>query len=175
MANTPEPTAPDSSASPYGPADGVEQLFGATAEAPAEAAKPAEPVTSEAAPAWVDRGRRILTIATWITAGLSIALTIGIVILGVLNVGAADLVPGELTDTLVWSSIFAAPISFTIAMNLLVWRGMLRPLSRRTRGQAIAIVIVVAIALAFASVLLVTGLLFAGFLAGITFGSGSDL
>ncbi len=170
MATSPEPTAPDSSASPYGPADGVEQLFGATAEAPTA---PAEPATPEATLAWVDRGRRILTIATWITAGLSIALTIGIVILGVLNVGAADLVPGELTDTLVWSSIFAAPISFTIAMNLLVWRGMLRALSRRTRGQAIAIVIVVSIALAFASVLIVTGLLFAGFLAGITFSAGS--
>jgi hypothetical protein len=168
MANSPEPTAPDSSASPYGPADGVEQLFGATAEAPAE---PAEPVTREATAAWVDRGRRILTIATWITAGLSIALTIGIVILGVLNVGAADLVAGELTDTLVWSSIFAAPISFTIAMNLLVWRGMLRALSRRTRGQAVAIVIVVSIALAFASVLLVTGLLFAGFLVGVGVGA----
>lgn len=168
MANSPEPTAPDSSASPYGPADGVEQLFGATAEAPAA---PAEPISPEATPAWVDRGRRILTIATWITAGLSIALTIGIVILGVLNVGAADLVAGELTDTLVWSSIFAAPISFTIAMNLLVWRGMLRALSRRTRGQAVAIVIVVSIALAFASVLLVTGLLFAGFLVGVGVGA----
>lgn len=168
MANSPEPTAPDSSASPYGPADGVEQLFGATAEAPAA---PAEPVTPEATAAWVDRGRRILTIATWITAGLSITLTIGIVILGVLNVGAADLVAGELTDTLVWSSIFAAPISFTIAMNLLVWRGMLRALSRRTRGQAVAIIIVVSIALAFASVLLVTGLLFAGFLVGVGVGA----
>ncbi|MBA4248924.1 MAG: hypothetical protein C0444_11640 [Microbacterium sp.] len=168
MANSPEPTAPDSSASPYGPADGVEQLFGATAEAPAA---PAETVTPEATAAWVHRGRRILTIATWITAGLSIALTIGIVILGVLNVGAADLVAGELTDTLVWSSIFAAPISFTIAMNLLVWRAMLRALSRRTRGQAVAIVIVVSIALAFASVLLVTGLLFAGFLVGVGVGA----
>ncbi|MDX2026380.1 hypothetical protein, partial [Microcella sp.] len=67
----------------------------------------------------------------------------------------------------------AAPISFTIALNLLVWRGMLRSLSRRTRGQAIAIVIVVVIALAFASVLLVTGLLFAGFLAGVAFSAGS--
>lgn len=172
MATSPEPTAPDSSASPYGPADGVEQLFGATAEAPAEPVTPAAPV---ATPAWVDRGRRILTIATWITAGLSIALTIGIGVLGVLNVGAADLLPGELTETLVWSAIFAAPVSFTIAINLLIWRGMLRGLSRRTRGQAIVIVILVALALALMSVLLVIALLLMGFFAGITFGSGSDL
>lgn len=170
MTDSPEPTAPDQSASPYGPADGVEQLFGTTADAPAA---PAAPVTPEATPEWVDRGRRILTIGTWITAGLSIVLTIVIFLLGVLNVGAPDLVPGDLTDTMVWSTIFGAPITFTIAMNLLVWRGMLRSLSRRTRGQAIAIVIVVAIALAFASVLLVTGLLFAGFLAGVAFSAGS--
>jgi hypothetical protein len=170
MTDSPEPTSPDPSASPYGPADGVEQLFGATPEAPAAPAAPAAPTVT---PAWVDRGRRILTIATLITAGISIALTIGIVVLGVLNVGAADLVPGELTDTLVWSAIFAAPISFTIAINLLIWRGMLRGLSRRTRGQAIVIVILVSLALAFMSVLLVSVLLLMGFFAGITFASGS--
>lgn len=173
MTDLPETTAPDQSASPYGPADGVEQLFGTTADAPAEPAAPVTPTEPVVTPAWVDRGRRILTIGTWITAGLSIVLTIVIFLLGVLNVGAPDLVPGDLTDTMVWSTIFGAPITFTIAMNLLVWRGMLGSLSRRTRGQAIAIVIVVAIALAFASVLLVTGLLFAGFLAGVAFSAGS--
>ncbi|MFM2353177.1 MAG: hypothetical protein RLZZ608_583 [Actinomycetota bacterium] len=175
MATSPEPTAPDSSASPYGPADGVEQLFGTTAEEPAAAAQPVVPAALAATPAWVDRGRRILTIATWITAALSVALTVFVVVFGLLNIdGAFDLL-GEQTETVMWSSVFAAPVSFTIAMNLLVWRKMLPALSRRTRGEAIGIVIVVSLALAVVSVLIVVGLLLMGFFVGITFGSGSDL
>jgi hypothetical protein len=124
-------------------------------------------------PEWLDRGRRILTVAIWITAGLSVALTIVLIIMGLLNPGADDLVPGELADTLVWSTIFAAPILFTIALNLLVWRGLLRWFGGRTRGEAFAFITGVSVALAVGSVILVTLLLFFGFLAGAFFGAGS--
>jgi hypothetical protein len=155
-----EPLSNTPATSPYGP----DNVAGRVGDAP---------VTPAPHPAWVDRGRRILTVAIWITAGLSVALTVVLIILGVTNPGADDLVVGEFADTLVWGSIFAAPISFTIAINLLIWRGLLRGLSGRTRGQAVALVIVIALSLAVASVLLVTALLFLGFLVGAFAGASS--
>lgn len=175
MTDSPEPTAPDSSASPYGPADGVEELFGATPEASAPEPTEAVAVAAAALPGWVDRGRRILTIAIWITATLSIALTLFVIVFGLLNIDGAFLLLGEQTETVLWSSVFAAPVSFTIAMNLLVWRKILPALSRRTRGEATGIVIAATLALAVGSVLIVVALLLMGFFVGITFGSGSDL
>lgn len=172
MTDTPEPAAPKADVSvpppvsPYGPADGMEAV------AQTQAAHPTAPRPA-ARPEWLDRGRRILTVAIWITAGLSVALTIALIVLGVLNPGADDLVPGELTDTLVWSTIFAAPILFTIALNLLIWRASLRWFGGRTRGEAIAFIIGVSVALAVGSVILVTLLLFAGFLAGALVSTGS--
>jgi len=172
MTDTPEPAAPKADVpvpppvSPYGPA---EPLNAAVNENPANTVSP----PPAAHPAWVERGRRILTVAVWITAGLSVALTIVLIVLGVLNPGADDLVPGELTDTLVWSTIFAAPILFTVAINLLIWRALLRGLAGRTRGQAFALVTVIAVSLAVASVFMVTLLLFLGFFVGALSSTGS--
>jgi hypothetical protein len=169
MSETPEaaPSAADAPAptpvSPYGPANGTG----------AEDTANAVSLTPAAGHAWVERGRRILTVSTWITAGLSVALTVLLIILGILNPGADDLVVGELGDTLVWGTIFAAPILFTVAINLLVWRALLRPLARMSVGKRVALIITMVIVLALLSVVSVTVLLFLGFLFGALFSAGS--
>lgn len=147
MSDSPEPLAPPS---PYGPAEPV-------------AASPAEPQ-------WVERGRRILRVAIIVTAGLSVLATITLIVLGALGMGTADNDLIGIGAAITWTMVLGAPVLFVIAINLLVWRALLRPFSRRSRGEAITIGIVVGIGLALLSVVLVVIVLTIGFFVGAATG-----
>jgi glucan phosphoethanolaminetransferase (alkaline phosphatase superfamily) len=116
-------------------------------------------------PEWVDRGRAILRVAVWVSAGLSVLATIALIVLGALGLSVADSAADGAAEALTWMTIAGGPVLFVIAMNLLVWRALLRGLARRRRGEAIAVVVVISLALAVASMLAVATLLFFGFLA----------
>lgn len=156
MTDTPTPPP----VSPYGPGDsGVSVAAGR-----ADVAGPA------ADPRWVDRARRILRIAIGVTAVLSVLTTVVLVVLASLGLGTADNALGGWEEAVVWGMVFAAPVLFVIAVNLLIWRALLRGFARKTRPEVITLVVVITLSLAVASVLLVTVLLFVGFAVGAATG-----
>lgn len=164
MPDETEPSPPP--ASPYGPAEALAALTGDDSIAEHEpVAPPAAPPTT-GNPAWVDRGRAILRVAIWVSAGLSVLLTVALVALGALGMGTADNDLIGVGAALVWTAVLGAPVLFVIALNLLVWRAMLRPLARRSRGEAIVLGIAVGLLLALLSVIVVVILLTLGFFAG---------
>lgn len=118
----------------------------------------------------IERARAILRLAVIVTASLSLVTTALLIVLGALGLGTADnAITGD-AEFVTWLLIFLGPVLFVIAMNLLVWRALLRNLARRSPGAAIAIVIVTVIVLAVASVFVVATLLLAGFFAGAVIG-----
>ena len=140
-----------STESPYGPADTSTAL-------PARGAAPA---------AWVEKGRRVLLLTAAITGALSVVLLIVLVSLG----GATsnnDL--AGLEEAITWVLIFASPVLFVIALNLLVWRSLLRPLGRMTSGARVGLIVGVALGLALVSVIAVVLLLSLGFFVGLMAG-----
>lgn len=152
MSDSSEPPAPPS---PYGPAEPV-----GAHTAPAAAGDPP----------WVERGRRILRIAIIVTAGLSVLATLALIVLGALGMGTADNDLIGIGAAITWTMVLGAPVLFVIAINLLVWRALLRPFARRSRGEAITIGIVVGLGLALLSVVLVVIVLTIGFFVGATTG-----
>lgn len=164
-----EPTPPP--ASPYGPAEALAALTGddsiaehepvGTAAAPAPA-----PSNGAADTAAVERGRRILRVAALITGTLSIVSTIVLIVLGALGMGTADNDLIGVGSAIVWTMVLGAPVLIVIAINLVIWRALLRGLARRPRGEAIVFVVLIVLGLAVVSVILVTALLFLGFFVG---------
>lgn len=156
--------APEIPESPYGPAP--DAILGASASTGDGPAAPPP------APAWVESGRRVLRLAAIVTGLLSVLLTIVLIVLVALGEGPAnndiDGFARWLTDTL----IFAAPVAAVIALNLLVWRALLRPLGRMTTGGRVGLILLMVGMLGAASVVLTTVLLFAGFLAFGVIGAG---
>jgi len=144
--------------SPYGPANPTE---------PAHA-----PTVRPDSPAWVAQGQRILLLAVIITGALSVLLLIGLIVLISLGLGTAnnDLAGAE--EVITWVMIFGSPVLFVIALNLLIWRLLLRPLGRMTSGGRVGLIIGVTIALAVVSVLAVVLLLSLGFIVGIIISGG---
>ncbi|GAA1729884.1 hypothetical protein [Microcella frigidaquae] len=164
----PEPETPSS---PYGPAPG-----GKSDTSTPASATPADP--TPAAPAWVERGRRILLVAAAAVGALAIALTLVVIVLAVLGIrpGNGGGVVGDvgvgpqawLSDT----ATIAAPVLTVIALNLLVWRALLRGLARRGRTEAVALVVIIALSLAVASWFAVAVLIFLWFIAFGVLGNG---
>lgn len=147
-----ESTPPAETAAPAGP-------YGPASTTP--------PVVTGAEPVWVERGRRALRIAVWITAGLSVILTVALVALGLMGMATLNLDIEGPGSAFVWLTVIGAPVLFVIALNLLVWRAMLRPLSRRARGEAVVIGLAVGAGLAIVSVIIVVILLTVGFFVGM--------
>jgi hypothetical protein len=162
-----DPSAPPPPPSPYGPAsDSVSDTAAPEHETP----RPAAPAPE---PGWLARGRGALRIAALVTGTLSVLLTIALVVLAVLGMGTADNDLSGINESVTFGLILAAPVLFVIAMNLLIWRALLRPLARTGIGGRIALVIVMVIVLGLVSIALVAVLLFAGFFAGTIGSAGS--
>jgi uncharacterized membrane protein YkvI len=122
--------------------------------------------TPDPEPHWLPRGRRILTIGTWVTAVLSVVLTAALMVLGESVMGPAfDESDGGVAGALGGFLMIAPPVLFAVALNLLVWRTTLRALARRDRAKRPALVIGVAAALAIGSIFLVMSLLLVGLFA----------
>lgn len=123
-------------------------------------------------PQWVPRGRRILTIGAWVTAVLSVVLTVTLVALGESVLSPAfDESGGGVAGALGGFLMIAPPVLFAVALNLLVWRAMLRVLARQEGAKRTALVFSVAAALAMGSIIIVMSLLLVGFLAMTLTGS----
>jgi len=165
--------------SPYGPAGGeqndLERAFGDHAHDAADSAvsvaqgsvvdPPAAPLPTEEYPDWVHRGRHVLRVAALVCGLLALALIVVLVVLALLGESLlATSLPSVAYDV-VWMLTLASPVLAVVALNLVVWRALLRPIARLPRGGAIALIIGVVLALAVVSVLLVFVLLLAGFLA----------
>lgn len=142
-----------STESPYGPAD-------------TGAASPVAPV-SAAPPAWVEKGRRVLLLASAIAGGISVLLLIGLITLLVLDLGPANNDLAGLEEAISWFLIFGSPVLFVIALNLLIWRMLLRPLARMSTGGRVGLIIGVTITLGVVSVIAVVILLSLGFFLGL--------
>lgn len=157
-----DPT-PESTPSPYGPA-------AVTAPTPADSTT-AVPPTAE--PAWVERGRRILRVLALVTGLLAVVVTITVIVLAVLGMGTADNDLSGITETLTYSLIFGAPVLGVIAINLLVWRALLRPLGRMATAGRVGLIALMLLVLGLGSVALVALFLLGGFFAGALIGAGS--
>lgn len=154
----PDPATP---ASPYGPAPG-----GAGAAASSADSTPPTP-------AWVERGRRILLVAAAAVGALAVALTLVVIALALLGVSPGN--GGGVVGPQAWLSdtaTIAAPVLTVIALNLLVWRALLRGLARRGRTEAVALVVIIALSLAVASWFAVAVLIFLWFIAFGVLGNG---
>lgn len=141
-----DPT-PESAPSPCGPVDGAPTQ-------PADAA------------AWVERGRRVLRVSALVSGVLSVLVTVTLVVLGALGMGTADNGLSGTGEAVTFGLIFAAPVLFVIALNLLIWRALLRPLARMGLGGRIALIVLMILVLGLSSVALVAVLLFGGFFVG---------
>ena len=115
-------------------------------------------------PHWVPRARRILTIGAWVTGVLSVVLTVALMVLGSSVIGPAFDADGGVMGALGWILMVAPSILFVVALNLLVWRALLRTLARRDRTTRTALIIGVTAALAVGSFFVVASLMFIGFL-----------
>lgn len=149
-------SAPEPTTSPYGPA--------ATAAAAAT-----DPVGEQK----LERARRGLRIAALVSGVLSVLITVTLVVLAALGMGTADNDLAGVGEAVTFGLIFAAPVLFVIALNLLTWRALLRPLARMGVGGRIALVIVMVLVLGIVSVALVAALLFGGFFVGAMSSAGS--
>jgi hypothetical protein len=137
-----------------------------------ESPSPTAEVTpgAPASAAWVDRARAILRIAVIVTASLSVVMTLTLIVLSSLGLGTAANVITGTAEWLTWFLIFVGPVLFVIAMNVLVWRSLLRGLARRTLNEAIVLAAVATLLLAVASMISVAVLVLLGFFAGVFVG-----
>ncbi|MBX9471341.1 hypothetical protein [Microcella sp.] len=159
--NRPEPL-PDS---PYGPADGVEELFGSTASsdtvADAEVSEltPTSTGDSDA----VTRARRTLR-------RLSIALPVVGLVLSIVaiavQVGTGGSIFGidPVSEIVGFTLTFLGPTLLVLGLHMIVWRAMVRPLSRMSSGTRTGMIIGVGGVLSLLSVILVFVLVFLGFI-----------
>lgn len=149
-------STPESPASPYGPA---------TPTSPASPATGADPRP--------ERARHGLRIAALVTGVLSVLITLTLVVLAAFGMGTADNHLAGLGEAVTYGLIFAAPVLFVIALNLLSWRALLRPLARMSVGGRIALIVVLVVLFSVVSVALVALVLFGGFFVGAMSSAGS--
>jgi len=184
-----DPNAAPIPPSPYGPASESATDTGVTDPAVTDTAAPEYTAPEHAAPeyaapeyaaprpaapapeaGWVARGRGVLRVSALVAGALSVLLTITLVVLAALGMGTANNDLSGINESVTFGLIFAAPVLFVIALNLLIWRALLRPLGRLGIGGRIALIILMVLVLGLVSIALVVVLLFAGFFAG-TIGS----
>ncbi len=174
--STGTPASGDSpSASPSGPADGVEQLFGVSADAPADVI--IEPVAADAAGAdapAVARARRTLQrLALWLPLA---GLVLSVVAIAV-QVGTGGSIFGidPVGEIVGFTLTFLGPVLLVVGLHMLIWRALVRPLSRMEPSNRIITIVGVGGLLSIASVLLVFILVFLGFIIVSSLLSASDL
>lgn len=161
--SSPDASVP-SAASPYGPADGVEQLFGAAAgassdEAPAPVATPA---TAGDSPA-VTRARHRIGLLAIVLPIAGVLLCLAAIVVQVSTGGSIfgfDVV-GEIAG---FSLTFLGPTLLVLGLHMIVWRALVRPLSRMEPGKRTGTIIGVGALLSFVSVILVFIIVFLGFI-----------
>ena len=148
-------------ASPYGPADGVDELFG-------QAAAPAPPASQpvvETAPGdteAVTRARRTLKRLAIALPLAGLALSIVAIVVQVATGGAFGI--DLLSEISGLTLTFIGPTLLVLGLHMIVWRAMVRPLSRMTPGSRIGMIIGIGGVLSFLSVILVFILVFIGFM-----------
>lgn len=165
MTDTPASDVPEPSpAPPYGPADGVEQLFGeagtTTATAPAAAAPTPAPTTGDSEA--VTRARRTLKRLAIALPIAGLTLSIAAIVVHITTGGFFGIDP--VSEIAGFSLTFLGPTLLVLGLHMIVWRAMVRPLSRMTPGSRIGMIIGVGGVLSFLSVILVFILIFMGFM-----------
>lgn len=162
---------PESSASPYGPAkvepNDLERAFG---EQPSQADKSNDAFHTTGAPAapvdypeWVTRGRSILRWSSIATGAVSLLVLVVTMVLAATGNNVLSSVQTEIATNALWVATIASPVLFVIAMNLLIWRALLRPLARKPRAEKVILVTLTVVGLAVASFVAVVLLLLGGF------------
>ncbi|OYX58839.1 MAG: hypothetical protein B7Y93_01220 [Micrococcales bacterium 32-70-13] len=167
MPENPEPDAPvPPPVSPYGPADGtvdgVTELFG---EAVTPATEPAAAPVVVAAPGdteAVTRARRTLKRLAIVLPLAGLVLSIVAIVVQVVTGGAFGIDP--VSEIAGLTITFIGPTLLVLGLHMVVWRAMVRPLSRMTPGSRTGMIIGVGGVLSFVSVILVVILVFAGFM-----------
>ncbi len=158
---TPDETAPQP-ASPYGPADGVEQLFGASAEAEPAADPTVAPATDGDSPA-VTRARRTLGLLAIVLPVAGFVLCLAAIIVQV-STGGSVFEFGELGEFAVLLLTFLGPTLLVLGLHMVVWRALVRPLARMQPGNRTGTIIGVGALLSFVSVIAVFIIVFVGFI-----------
>lgn len=121
----------------------------------------------------IERARRGLRNVALVAGVLSVLVTVTLVVFAVLGMGMADNHLAGVGEAVTFGGVFAAPVLFVIALNLLTWRALLRPLAHMGVGGRIALVVVMVLVLGIVSVALVAALLFGGFFLGALSSTGS--
>lgn len=169
-------------ASPYGPADGdtpaadpLTDLMGAAAAPPAAESTPsttAAPTISTDSEV-VTRARRTLTRLAIALPLAGLALSIVAIVVQVVTGGAFGIDP--LSEIAGFTLTFLGPTLLVLGLHMIVWRAMVRPLSRMTPGSRIGMIVGIGGVLSFLSVILVFILVFAGFMIISLLFSATDL
>lgn len=155
-----EPVPPP--ASPYGPADGVEQLFGTSAEAEPAVAPVAAPVSTGDSPA-VTRARRKIGLLAIVLPIVGLLLCLAAIVVQVStggNLVAVDAV-SEIVSLLL---VFVGPTLLVLGLHMVIWRALVRPLARMEPSNRTVTIIGVGALLSFVSVILVFVIVFLGFI-----------
>lgn len=156
---TPEPPP----ASPYGPADGVEQLFEIQPDAPGPdaAVVPAAAPTPHGDSPGVTRARATLKRLAIALPLAGLALSIVALVIYTVTGGFGIDPLSEFAGLLL---TFIGPTLLVLGLHMIVWRAMVRPLSRMTPGSRVGMIIGIGGVLSFLSVILVFILVFIGFM-----------
>lgn len=151
MTDTPASDAPQPSAeSPYGPADGVEDQ------------QPSVVVAASGDSAGVARARRTLRKLAIALPLTGLVLSIVAIVVQVATGGAfgIDLL-SEISGLML---TFIGPTLIVLGLHMIVWRAMVRPLSRMEPGNRIGMIVGIGGVLSLLSVILVFILVFIGFM-----------
>jgi hypothetical protein len=109
-----------------------------------------------------------------LTCGLlSLLLLVALVVMAALGEGTANNDLTSLEANVTWGLIWGSPALIVVALNLLIWRALLRPLAWMATGKRVALVITMVIVLAVLSVGVVAVLLTLGFVVAALFSAGS--
>ncbi len=151
MTDTPAAAAPEPSAeSPYGPADRVDDHHPGVVAAPSGDS------------AVVTRARRTLRNLAMALPLVGVVLIIVAIVLQVVTGGAYGIDP--LSEISGLTLTFIGPTLLVLGLHMIVWRAMVRPLSRMTPGSRVGMIIGIGGVLSFLSVILVFILVFIGFM-----------
>jgi hypothetical protein len=157
---TDEPVPPP--ASPYGPADGVEQLFGVSAEASPVASPVVAPATTGDSPA-VTRARRTIGLLAIVLPIIGLLLCLAAIVVQVSTGGSIfgiDVI-GEIAG---FTLTFLGPTLLVLGLHMVIWRALVRPLARMESSNRTVTIIGVGALLSFVSVILVFVIVFLGFI-----------
>lgn len=166
MTDTPSTDAPEPSpSSPYGPAEGIEDLFATPDASAAEAAEsqPDAPTVSAGDSAAITRTRRTLKRLAVTLPLVGLGLSVAAIVV-YLSAGGSIFGVDPLSEIAGLLLTFVGPTLVVLGLHMVVWRAMVRPLSRMTPGSRTGTIIGVGAALSFVSVILVFILVFAGFM-----------